>query len=209
MDSQMPLRYKISSWRQLPQCLSNNSRDLHIHVSDFYSEILRGFRIRLEHLKFGVLFACVINAKGSIVTVEDDKVVEGLTSEQILQELKKFGFLIEYDPRKHLPAAQLEYLSTLKNLGYDKLRIIGIQNANSYGDIRDTFRVVAFKIQDLPQWLFSGFSPSEKQFYDAVVKGYAINLTDVSKTRDFRWDWLDYVANIDDILRDNCNDPIG
>ena len=32
------LRYKISSWKELPQCMSNNSRKLHLHVIDVVDE---------------------------------------------------------------------------------------------------------------------------------------------------------------------------
>ena len=119
------LRYKISSWRQLPDCLSNNSRELRIHITDFFNnEELRGFRISLEHTTLGVLFCCVLQARGSIVTDEDEYGASELTPEEILKELRKYGFEITYEPIKGLSGNLLDYLITLDKLGYDKIRVL-------------------------------------------------------------------------------------
>ena len=91
----IPLKYNISAWDQLSCCLSNLSRDLHIHVTEFVqNDKISGTRIRVEHETFGVLFACVINAQGSLVST-DSGIVHEFTSDEILAELKKYGFDVD------------------------------------------------------------------------------------------------------------------
>ena len=209
-----PLRYNISSWRQLPQCLSNNSRELSIHVSDFMGHHgLRGFRISVDHTMFGTLFACVLNASGSIITPvmgyerpEDFRSSE-LTTDQILGELRKYGFIITYKPRKHLGGRQLNNLMTLQGLHYEKIRLLNVWKMQN-GVQAFSLKVVAFNPTAHGQWLNNAYSASEKEFLDALEDGTAINLTEISETEKYSWDWLDYVANIDDILKDNAWDGI-
>ena len=209
-----PLRYNISSWRQLPQCKSNNSKNLHLHVTDYIdNHLLMGFRISVEHSVYGILFACVLNARGDIVTYTDPNVPAGnpvtheLTTKQILEELHKYGFFITYNPREHLPSSQLEYLMTLKGLHYDKLRVLHVHEYKNGANQARRY-LVAFKSCKHRQWLNNDYSPSLKEFTDAVVEGSATNLTEICETKQYRWDWLDYVANIDDIIRDNAGDNI-
>lgn len=122
-----PLKYNISDWHQLKDVKSNNSRDLYILVSDLIqNDRLTGLRIQVLHKAFGVLFACILNAQGSIVSEFNNNMTLELTTKQIIGELKKYGFLVSYNPRNHLPGNQIEYLMTLKGLGYDKLRILNV-----------------------------------------------------------------------------------
>ena len=209
MSQIMPLRYRISSLRQLPCCLSNNSHSLKIHVSDFTNnDLLEGFRITVEHPTMGILFACLLDAKGTFITGLDKKSPSHeFTIDQILAELRKFGFLIEYRPALNLSGDQIQYLMTLNKLGFDKIRIL-----NVWKTVREeksfTWYVVAFRACPHGDWLNDGYSPSQKEFQAALMNGTAMNLTDVSKTRQFRWDWLDYVANIDDLIRVNADDGV-
>lgn len=203
-----PLRYRISSWRQLPRCKSNNNPDLVIRVSDFYNNTdLRGFRILVDHPSFGCVFCCVLEARGTMITENEEYGVVELSADEILAELEKFGFFIEYTPQTKLSGNQIQYLMTLKNLGYDKIRILSIGD----GSPTPTFspRVVAFQVSKLGDWLNNAYCPSNKEFIDALDKGYACNLTAVSQTKNYRWDWLkDFVGDIDDIIRDNANPMI-
>jgi len=212
----MPLRYNISSWRQLPQCLSNNSRKLHLHITDFIqSNDLRGLRIAVDHDMYGTLFACCVNARGSLVTrsnngpaeLLDDPISYELTTEQILKELHKYGFEVTYNPRENLPGKQIRYLMTLEQLHYDKIRVMATWTAPN-GTKEFKVKVVAFQAKYHKYWLNNGYSPSEKEFTKALLDGTAINLTEVSETEHYRWDWLDYVANINDIIKDNAGDDI-
>lgn len=202
--SSQPLRYNISDWHQLSDTKSNNSRDLHISVTDIIQDArLTGLRIQLHHKSFGVLFACVLNAQGSMVTEFNDNLVVEFTAEQILAELRKYGYLITFEPRAHLPGNQLQYLMTLKRLGYDKLRIMQVYTYDITGTRQFQWYVIAFNIHD-ENWLNNGYSIPEKEFLDALKAGKCVNISAISKTQRWSWSWLDYVANIDDILEDNA-----
>lgn len=204
-----PLRYKISSWRQLPDCLSNNSKDLHIHITDYFNnDNLRGFRISVDHMKYGTLFACILEARGLLVTEQDEYGKKELSTEAILGELEKYGFFITYAPIEQLASEQLEYLLELKNLGYDKIRIISTwKDKPTAGEWAP--KVVAFQTNPLGDWLNNAYVPSSSEFTNALVAGTAINLSAISKTKQYRWDWLkDKVLNIDDVIRDNADDMI-
>ena len=209
MSLQEPLRYKISSWRQLPNCLSNNSRELRIHVTDFFNnEELRGFRISLEHTTMGVLFCCVLQARGSIVTDEDEYGASELSPEEILRELKKYGFDITYEPIKGLSGNMLDYLITLDKLGYDKIRVMNVWNTKNGTKAFET-KIVAFQVNPLGDWLNNGYSASEKEFIKALNDGTAINLTDTSRTKNFRWDWLyGNVLSIEDVIEANADQMV-
>ena len=202
--SSMPLRYNISNWHQLEDVRSNNSRDLRIHVSDFIqSNVLTGTRIQITHRNYGVVFACVLNAHGNLVSDYDDELAIELTTRQILTELEKYGFLVTYEPRKHLPGDQLEYLITLKELGYDKIRIMNVWKIINGVKVFKWY-VVVFNVKNNIDWINNGFSSSESEFSKAIQSGSAINISSISKTKKWSWNWLDYVANIDDILKDNA-----
>lgn len=204
-----PLRYKVSSWRQLPECLSNNSKELHIHLTDFYNNpSMCGFRISVDHDRFGTVFACVLNARGEMITPSSPFGFNELSPEQILRELRRFGFFIEYRPNKHLPGPQIEYIITLRGLGYDKLRKISVWEEAPSGCKTAKTYLVAFQSYPLDSWLSDSYCPSKQEFTEALVNGTACNLTEICKTKSFNWNWLDYVANIDDIIRDNADDMI-
>lgn len=210
MSLQEPLRYEITSWRQLPKCLSNNSRELRIHITDFFNnEELRGFRISVEHTSMGVLFCCVLQARGSIITPEDEDFTHELTPEEILAELHKFGFYITYVPIKGLSGNLLDYLITLDKLGYDKIRVLNVWKRGSNGLQEFETKIVAFQVNPHGDWLNNGYSASAKEFLDALNDGTAINLTDTSRTKNFRWDWLyGKVLSIEDIIEENADQMI-
>ena len=209
MTNQIPLRYSITSWRQLPHCLSNNSRDLRIHITDFVNnDLLRGFRISVDHVTMGTLFACVLEARGVLVTNPDEYSADELSVQNILDELAKYGFLVEYKQKLGLSGEQLEYLNSIKELGYDKIRILNVWEVVRGGKAWNP-KVVAFMSSPLGDWLNNGYSASKYEFTNALVEGTAINLTDTSKAKQYRWDWLkDFVAGIDDIINENADDMI-
>lgn len=208
----MPLRYNISSWNQLPGCLSNNSQQYHIHIGRF-AEInhMEGLRITVEHEKYGIVFATLINATGDLISRDPDQslletpVSKDLTTEQILQELYKFGFDITFDRRKNLPGLQIKYLMDIKELGFDKIRKLRVWKATSGEKLAKT-EIVAFSSEANPMWLNAGYSASYIEFAEACANGSALNVTHRPETREFNWDWLDYVANVDDIARDNAGE---
>lgn len=190
-----PLRYNITDWHQLRQVVSNNSRELRIVVSDIIQQdILTGLRIQIYHSLFGPLFACVLNAQGSLITDGSD--VDDFSTERILQELAKYGFFVTYEQATVLPADQLTFLATIQNLGYDKLRILPVKS----GDVVHKYLVV-FNVAKAANWLNNMHIASYSEYTTVLQRGGAVNITDNAKQ--WSWEWLDFVANIEDILEQN------
>ena len=198
-----PLRYNISDWHQLTHCRSNNSKKLCIEVTDFINQDeLNGTRIQVLHTMYGPLFTYIVDCKGSIVSYDSD--IPVLSTVQVLEILESFGFLVTYQPNKSIPGDQLQYLMTLSNLHYDKIRILNVwkivDNVKQFKSI-----VVAFQIKYLSDWLNSGYSPNVEEYNNALNNGWAINVSSISDAESYSWDWLyGWVANISDIIADNA-----
>lgn len=198
-----PLRYNISSWDQLTGVLSNNSTKLKITITDFIQNTeLAGKRITVVHSDFGDLFTCVLNASGSLISPAEEGPVHEFTTTDIINELYKYGFIVSYNPRDHLPQDQLDYLVTLKGLHYDKIRTLSVWKY-VYGAKQSKTYVVAFNVDKVSEWINQNYSPNESEFVETLRNGDGINITAISDSRRYNWSWLDYVANIDDILADN------
>ena len=196
----MPLRYEISNWDQAVQCLSNNSTKLHIRISHINNDQnFSGIRIAVEHDMYGILFSTVIQAEGEIITPLGD---DELTTDDILLQLSKFGFLIEYAKNDRMTEEQIEYLITLDGLLFDKIRVLPVVEYNYIGSRDVKTHVVVFQSDKLPKWLNENIAISRKEFLDALGKGGALNLDGISETKKFNWDWLDFVGNIKDIIND-------
>lgn len=194
------LTYSITDWHQLKNVKSNNSRDLSIKVADLlHSNVLTGLRIQVYHTEYGPLYAVVLNAQGTIVTEINDNMVVEPSTEDILAELHKWGFEVQFDQQLNLPQGQLDFLAELKDLGYDKLRILNVwtmQNAIK------TFTpyIVVFNVAHNPDWINNGYAASEQEFLNSLKNGSAVNISATSKANIWSWGWLTFVANIDDIL---------
>lgn len=194
------LTYSITDWHQLKNVKSNNSRDLSIKVADLlHSNVLTGLRIQVYHTEYGPLYAVVLNAQGTIVTEINDNMVVEPSTEDILAELHKWGFEVQFDQQLNLPQGQLDFLAELKDLGYDKLRILNVwtmQNAIK------TFTpyIIVFNVAQNPDWINNGYAASEKEFLNSLKNGSAVNISATSKANIWSWGWLTFVANIDDIL---------
>ena len=148
-DSEDSLRYRISSISQLPQCKSNNSRDLSIKVEQLLNNpILNGTKVSVCHTDFGVLFSTVLDASGNMV---DSKVggTQNMSWDIIKQELAKYGFVVDYRPEEKLSNAQIEYLKTLNNLRFDKIRFISVYHVDKNSSETRT-ELVAFNVASNP-----------------------------------------------------------
>lgn len=201
----IPLQYNISSWDQLTKCQSNNSKDLHISVTDFMQNAkLDGILIKVCHKVLGVLFACLVDGSGTLLSEDGTNHIHEFTTADILAELAKFGFIVTYNPREHLDGDQLQYLMTLNQLGFDKIRTLVVNKYTQQGTTKPTPTVVAFKVDKCSKWIDNKFIENESDFLLALSNGSAINISAISQEQKFRWDWLDYVANIDDIISDNA-----
>ena len=198
-----PLRYNISNWLQLSECKSNNSTDLYITVKrviDDGSHRLTGTIILVNHTQYGTLFACLINSDGSLLTPDPDSGrIKEFTTDEICKELYKFGFDVTFSINQHLSGDQISYLMTLSDLKFDKIRKLYVQNLDGhYAEY-----LVAFNVVKCPEWINNDFTCGIKPFLNALNTSGAMNLTDLEQTKGFDWTWLTYVANIDDIIRDN------
>jgi len=204
--SNMPL-HNISNWLQLSECESNNSKDLFITVKqviDDGSHRLEGIIILVNHAQYGILFACLVNSKGSLLTPDPvSGIIKEFSTDEILAELNKFGFDITFEINQHLSGEQISYLITLSGLNYDKLRKLPVYEYDSQANKIFSDYIVAFNVKQCPEWIQQEYTCSKADFLRKLNDGVALNLTHMSQTQLFDWTWLTYVANIDDIIEDN------
>lgn len=199
-----PLRYEITDWHQATEARSNNDSDLRIKVTDFINDSrLTGLRISVVHPNFGVLFTCVLNAQGSMITDINDNMSYELTTEQIIDSLAKYGFIIVYKQKSNLPSGQLEFLRTLLNLGFDKLRILKVYTVE-FGEKLYKPYIVVFNVLGNAEWLDINYAAPYNAFTESLAKGSAVNISATSQANSWEWGWLDFVANIQDILDENA-----
>lgn len=200
-----PLRYNISSWEQLVGCMSNYSNSLTIKVKKMMkNDKLSGTIIEVFHSQFGPVFCYLVDGQGAVLASEDPMDYE-LTTAQILKELERFGFLITFNPREHLPEDQVEYLKTIDKLGYDKIRILNVYTYATDGTKLMNPHIVVFNVKDNPGWMDNTYSASLAEYTNSIAAGTAMNLSSMSEVKRFRWDWLDYVGSIPDIIADNAH----
>lgn len=202
-----PLRYNISNWGQLTQCKSNNSVDLYIsvkHIIDDGTNRLAGTVISVNHATFGALFTCLVDSRGTILTPDSSSgIIKEFTTDEILGELEKFGFLVTFKINQHLSGAQISYLLTLDGLGFDKIRKLSVVTTDKSGTTSISDYLVGFMVEQCPDWLSSNYQCPKAVFLEKLDQGVAINFTHHSMAQQYDWTWLTYVANISDILRDN------
>lgn len=202
------LRYEITDWSQVTECLSNNSKDLHMRYIEIKDEDLEGKLILVEHDVYGILFSCLVDGKGSILSSpdpNDDNLMHRFRMEDILMELYKFGFDIQFRKEKKLTGDQLDYLMNLGTLGFDKIRMLTI--VLPYVPHQPKYRtiVVGFMVAAHPKWLDNTYQCPESEYHKAVEDGTVINLTSISNSKNFDWSFLkDFVLSIDDILAVNA-----
>lgn len=198
------LHYNITDWHQLVQVKSNNSRDLSIKVADIIqNDILQGLRIQVCHKTYGVLFVYILNARGSIVTNPSEGTPFELSTSEILSELAKWGFDVTYEVVKYLPQSQLAYLSTLLALNYDKLRVLGVRGNRNAEALTAKPYLVVFNIEQNPDWINNSYIATQSEFDRALQEGSAINISNTGTANAWDWSWLNFVANIEDILSQN------
>ena len=186
----LPLRYQISDWHQLTQCLSNNSGMLHICVSDILNESsLNCTLIQVKHDTYGILFAYCVDESGELLSGES------LSTDMILKELNRFGFDIIFAKKMNLKPDQLEYLTSLKGLQYDKIRQVN----TLYTIEAERNIVVAFNSSKLGNWLSNTYNPSYQELSEALYNCSACIIPEY----EYDWSWLTYIGNIDEILKDN------
>ena len=199
----MSLTYKISSWTQIGECLSNTDRRLHAVCSKYLSDDLEGLSVRVEHEELGCLFSYLVQGDGPIIS---DISVPILSTDEIIDQFKRFGFYIIYEEEENISGEMIEYLMTLDKLGYDKIRIlfIDVPPTMQGEDYEPEWIVVAFKVADHPHWINNTYRAKESEITEGTMNGTAINISAISKEKKFSWNFLkDYVLNIKDIIEEN------
>ena len=188
------LRYRISQWEQAVKCKSNLSDKYSIHVSSVeYFPDLSGKLIQVEHEHVGIVFSVMLDPKGNRTDASAN--LHPMSTQQILEYLKCFGFDIQYQPEASLPEEQKEYLREIQKLRMDKIRMLWI-NKQVDGINKSVPILTAFSSPVLSVWVMNTYSCTEAEFNQRCGEGLAIKLD----TKDFDWSWLTYVANIQDIL---------
>lgn len=199
------LRYEIDSWDQVPQCTSNLSKHLHLTYDIVLDRSLTGSIIRVEHDKYGCLFAYMVESSGNLLDPMSDGMMFELRTEDILLELAKYGFIISFN--KDLPVLnnnQYELLCTVNGLGFDRIRVMYVDSlsSNRTTEKERTARLVVFRIESLPDWLNFHKVCTSKEFDKALESGGAINLTQAKGgLKGNNWSFLiDNVLSISDLL---------
>ena len=198
------LRYRISDWHQLVDCLSNTSRNLSIKVTDLInSDVLTGTQISVCYKGYeNPVFSYIISPSGSAVDSKSGDLPFMLTKDQILSELAKWGFIVSYPEQEHLPVGLVQYLQTLFTLGFDKIRLLPVKRTVMGTPDVETCLVV-FMVRANPGWIDNTIVITDDEFKMALRNGSAMNLTSISETNQWDWSWLNFVANIEDILQEN------
>lgn len=200
------LRYSIDSWDEITQCKSNASRYLHLTCDQIVDRCLSGIVIRVEHEKYGCLFSYLVEGSGPLLTPKPDGQLFELSTDDVLMELEKFGFLVDFSMTPQLDDDQFSLLATASQLGYDKIRImyVGTDTVESVGTVYERkANLVMFNIDKLPKWLDSQKVCTKDEFSEAVNNGYAINLTHSKGglNHGHNWSFLnEKVLAIDNIL---------
>nr|DAG57693.1 MAG TPA: hypothetical protein [Caudoviricetes sp.] len=200
-----PLRYNISDWHQLTSCQSNTCRDLRILISDFIQDDrLSGVRIQIYHDNYGVIFSYITNASGTMLSCHPDcNMHSEFSTSLILSELAKYGFFVTFNPKPYLSGDLLQYLMSIKSFGFDKLRILSVYTIENHIQKYKSY-VVAFNVDLNPKWLDTMYCASNDEFLKSIANASALNISALSQTRKWNWSWLDYIADINDILEDNA-----
>lgn len=201
------LRYEIDSWDQITGCQSNNSPKLHLTYDVALGRSLSGQIIRVEHDDYGCLFSYVVEASGVDVSCAPNGTVFQLTTDELLMELEKYGFIVKFSKCLQLSDAQYQLLMSSQLLGMSKIRIMYVDMTEKRNRFDDDYErkphLAMFKTDKLPMWLSNGKVCSKQEFEDALAKGYAVNLTECEGgLHGNDWSFLtDKVLNVSDILK--------
>lgn len=195
-----PLRYEISDWNELNNCLSNNSRDLFIRVSSIIDSHLSGKLIEVKHSLYGTLFAALVDASGDMLTTEvDGRIIKPMSVESVLEQLAMYGFYVIYHPESYLPGSQLLLLMSVQSLGYRLITCLHVSDKKQV--VRQV--IVGFNADSCEDWLAYGITVNEAELQKRLSSGAAVYVDSIPTRHDMNWDWLDYVATIEDILYAN------
>lgn len=194
----MELSYSIDSWDRLTECRSNKSSEYYIVVRDINcGSYLKAKMIHVHHNKAGCVFATTVGANGIIV----DSSIPDMTRDEILNQLKRFGFNVKFSQKIDIPENQLYKLRGLYDLGYDRIRLVVIKDTSQNNE--ETGYVVAFKSGSYvtDDWFNNWYSPYKSEFDLAVRSGDAYVIHSTKNVNGEDWSWLyNTVYRIVDLL---------
>ena len=122
-----------------------------------------------------------------------------LTTDQILNELARFGFYVNYEEEPNLTKTTIQVLKTVKELEYDKIRLMFVHSNTD--TLSGTIYVVAFNVASNEHWLNSGYSASQSEFTKAITEGTAFNVSNLNSAKSLDWSWLyNSVQDVTDII---------
>lgn len=200
-----PLKYAIDNWHQLPNAVSNTDPTLRIRVSDFInSDIFQGVRIQVTHPQYGILFSCITNTSGRLVSWNPES---GLTTSQILSALRQLGFDVIFKQNPQINSATREFLEGALASGYTHIRwAIKKRDSNRRTEaVGSNYHwclghrervVVCFNENKRPGFL--------KQYIEPI-ENFGGDIMEVSPNKNPKLDfsWLDIPVHIDSVLTDN------
>lgn len=167
---------------------------------------LNGLVLSVNHTSYGVLFAAMIKGTGDIISEEDEfgEPIPFLTSDEILAQLEKFGFIIKYDVKSNLPTNVIAYLSTMYNLGYQKINRVNVRLRNIDGNYYNRPTVILMKdVSENADLLRFNISIRADNFNKKLDAGIIINISNELEPNS--WDWLKYMSNLSDLLDENVD----
>lgn len=148
----------------------------------------------------------MIKGSGSLLSdeTEEGTPLPFLTTEEILQQIAKFGFIVQYDLKSNLPAPVINYLSSLYNLGYDKINKLNVRvkSKDKLSYIQKTYVIVMKSCDETTNLMKFGKRVSEAMLDKFLRQNLIINATDEP---DMVWDWVTHLFNIEDILNENID----
>lgn len=196
------LRYEIDSWDEIVECKSNTSKDLYLTYDEVLDTQLTGSIVRVNHKRFGCLFAYLVQGSGPLLTEQPNSVMFELTCDKILSELRKYGFLVQFSKPFVINDDQFNLLVTADGLGMDKIRILDV--AKYAGSEEHTSYLVAFNIVSAPDLLDNVKTCNEKEFSFYLTKAGVVNLSNSvgGLYAPNNWSFLhDSVLSIKDVLK--------
>ena len=154
---------------------------------------------------YGVLFAAMIQGSGQLIDDEDEdgNDLPFLTTDQILEQIKKFGFYVIYDVKSNLPDATLDFFQSLLQLGYEKITAVLLQTTDKDGNTIWKKQIIIFKPTEQNMDLMSyGMKLSRAKYLEKVNSGSIINAT---HEKGIKWDWVDSLYGLADIMEENAD----
>lgn len=178
---------------------------MHLGLSKYLDgTTLQGLVIRVEHDTYGVLFAAMIKGTGSLLSIVDEQGLDlpFMTTDEILHEIQRFGFYVDYNVIENLPVNVITFLSNVLDLGFDKITRVSVVTKDAFAQevvYKPTVLVIK-STEDNSDLLTFGCNLSEKKFMEKLSKNTIMNIT---YEKDMQWDWVKYIANISDLLDEN------